>query len=159
MKITIEIPDEFKKDFLSDRFRDFCGRVKVDMHCLCGLYEKETIDMLENAFHNAEIHESEPCIVTKTTSNYSEQKTEIVLKGASEAESIDFLKKRLLDAIQDPDIDGVLEYNICDINKETLIVDGDVNLLNEIEKDASLMLYFMRSPSGLASEFYQILKI
>ena len=98
--------------------------------------------------------------MTKTTFAYSEQKTEIVLKSISETESIDFLKKTLLEALKDPDIDGVFEYNICDINKETFdLIDADVNLLNEITKNKNMVAYFMRSPSGLETELYQVLEV
>lgn len=59
MQITINIPKEFQNDFTTDRFNDFFGRILADMHCICGNYEKETADMLKEAFRNAEIAEKD----------------------------------------------------------------------------------------------------
>lgn len=58
MKILIEIPKEFERDFNEDKFKDFFERVRVDLDNntgvnLCGNYEREIVDMLENTFQNA----------------------------------------------------------------------------------------------------------
>ena len=58
MKLIIEIPKEFETDFNKDKFKDCFGRVQVDLkkfreETLCGNYERETIEMFENAFQNA----------------------------------------------------------------------------------------------------------
>ncbi len=53
MKITINIPAEFESDYNTDRFEDIFNRILADLHnnsLLCGNYEKETIEMLKNAF-------------------------------------------------------------------------------------------------------------
>ena len=58
MILTIEIPQEFEDDFNKDRFNDCFGRVKADLKggnaVLCGLYEYETLEMLEDALRYAE---------------------------------------------------------------------------------------------------------
>lgn len=164
MKLIVEIPEEFESDFNEDKFEECFSRILVDLddfkNCiLCGRYEKETFDMIEKAFRNAE-----PCVpsyvITKTTFAPFEQETEILTKTSSEAESIEFLKNTLLEAMQDPDLDGVLEYSLCNINKDTLcLIDDDVNLLKEVAKDKKMTLHFMSSPSGMITEFYQIIKI
>ena len=64
MKITIEIPKEFERDFNQDRFGNYFGRVLADTlyhPCienanLCGNYENETTRMFIKAFHNAEVN-------------------------------------------------------------------------------------------------------
>lgn len=53
MKITIEIPFEYEAEFEKDKFEDTLKRMKADAHCLAGYYEKETINMLIEAFKNA----------------------------------------------------------------------------------------------------------
>lgn len=50
MKILIDIPKEFEIDYRTDRFADFFGRVEADMDVICGNYERETADILRNAF-------------------------------------------------------------------------------------------------------------
>lgn len=50
MKMLINIPDEFEIDYRTDRFADFFDRVKADMDVICGNYERETADILRNAF-------------------------------------------------------------------------------------------------------------
>lgn len=52
MKITIDIPDEFINDYITDKFKDFFSRVAADIDNdgLCGNYEKETAEMFLKAF-------------------------------------------------------------------------------------------------------------
>ena len=50
MKITINIPEEFEEHWNTDRFEDSLNRLKADTHCLAGRYERETVDMLIDAF-------------------------------------------------------------------------------------------------------------
>lgn len=84
MKLTIEIPKEFIQDFQKDKFAEFFGRVKadIDYEGLCGLYEKETAEMLKEAFQHAECSDLEidwhkvpidTPILVKTTSSLNEQ--------------------------------------------------------------------------------------
>lgn len=53
MKIVIDIPKEFEKDYKRGAFKEFFGRVMADMNCMCGNYEKETAEMFIKAFENA----------------------------------------------------------------------------------------------------------
>lgn len=62
MKIEIEIPKEFEKDYNFDKFEDFFMRVSYDIEkemegysnrYLCGNYEKETAEMFVKAFQNS----------------------------------------------------------------------------------------------------------
>ena len=59
MKIEIEIPKEFEKDYNADKFEDFFMRVLYDMekneyiNILCGNYEQETAQMFIKAFQNS----------------------------------------------------------------------------------------------------------
>ena len=55
MKITIDIPREYERDFIADKFKDFFSRVIVDISCdrMCGLYEKEIAEMFLEAFDKA----------------------------------------------------------------------------------------------------------
>lgn len=59
MKLTIDIPIDFERDFINDKFKDFFSRVIADIDCssLCGNYEKEIAEMLLKAFYNAAIED------------------------------------------------------------------------------------------------------
>lgn len=55
MKITIEVPKEFEKDFTDDKFNDFFERISADLeYVVCGRYEKETLKMMHHAFYDAQ---------------------------------------------------------------------------------------------------------
>lgn len=55
MKVTINIPKEFEKDLMKDGFKDSLERLKVDAEgILVGKYEIEVIDMLIEAFKDAD---------------------------------------------------------------------------------------------------------
>lgn len=51
LEVTIKIPDDFKGDY-DDKLQEFFGRVIADMDFkgLCGQLEKETAEMLKQAF-------------------------------------------------------------------------------------------------------------
>lgn len=55
MKISIDIPREYERDFIADKFKDFFSRVIAGMHYsgLCGNYEKEIAEMFLEAFDKA----------------------------------------------------------------------------------------------------------
>lgn len=62
MKLTIDIPREYERDFIVDKFKDFFSRVIADMDYsgLCGNYEKEIAEMFLEAFDKAIIGEINP---------------------------------------------------------------------------------------------------
>ena len=62
MKITIDIPREYERDFIADKFKDFFSRVIADMDYsgLCGNYEKEIAEMFLEAFDKAILGEINP---------------------------------------------------------------------------------------------------
>lgn len=55
MKLTIDIPREYERDFIADKFKDFFSRVITDMDYsgLCGNYEKEIAEMFLEVFDKA----------------------------------------------------------------------------------------------------------
>ena len=53
MRLIIDIPKEFERDYEKDCFEDALQRLSADAHCLAGLYEKETAMMLVKAFKEA----------------------------------------------------------------------------------------------------------
>ena len=61
MRIEIEIPKEFEKHFIEDKFKDSLERIMADIKhslengdCLCaGRYEFKTVEMLKEAFDNS----------------------------------------------------------------------------------------------------------
>ena len=70
MKIEIDIPKEFEKDFNEDKFKDFFKRAIADLDnnsVLCGRYEKETLEMLKKAFTNSKKIEKQDNHISKET--------------------------------------------------------------------------------------------
>lgn len=55
MKLTIDIPKGYERDFITDKFKDFFSRVIADINCdgMCGNYEKEIAEMFLGAFDKA----------------------------------------------------------------------------------------------------------
>ena len=55
MKLTIDIPKGYERDFITDKFKDFFSRVIADMDYsgLCGNYEKEIAEMFLEVFDKA----------------------------------------------------------------------------------------------------------
>lgn len=55
MKLTIDIPIGYERDFNVDKFKDFFSRVIADINChgLCGNYENEIAEMFLEAFEKA----------------------------------------------------------------------------------------------------------
>lgn len=62
VKITIDIPGEYERDFIADKFKNFFSRVIADMDYsgLCGNYEKEIAEMFLEAFDKAIIGDVNP---------------------------------------------------------------------------------------------------
>lgn len=56
MKVTIEIPDEFREHYNFDKFKDSFMRIRTEVSPkanLSGRYERELLDMLIDAFGNS----------------------------------------------------------------------------------------------------------
>lgn len=55
VKLTIDIPKGYERDFITDKFKDFFLRVIADINYdgMCGNYEKEIAEMFLEAFNNA----------------------------------------------------------------------------------------------------------
>lgn len=62
MKITIDIPKEYEREFITDKFKDFFSRVIADINYdgMCGNYEKEIAEMFLKAFDKAILGEINP---------------------------------------------------------------------------------------------------
>lgn len=66
LKITLDIPKDFEQHFSNDRFKDSLKRIQTDVldeiesdFSISGKYELEVLEMLLDAFKNAEIISSE----------------------------------------------------------------------------------------------------
>lgn len=62
MRIMIEIPEEFEKDYTADKFAEFFQRCLADMCTCCGNYEQETAEMMENAFAESKIYDPDKVV-------------------------------------------------------------------------------------------------
>lgn len=56
MKVVIEIPKDFVRDYMADKFKDFFSRViaDIDYKGMCGRYEGEIAEMFLKAFDDSE---------------------------------------------------------------------------------------------------------
>lgn len=79
MKITIDIPREYERDFSADKFKDFFSRVIADIDCdgLCGNCEKEIAEMFLEAFDKAIVGEINPNTNIIPVANISLDKEDI----------------------------------------------------------------------------------
>lgn len=56
MRVVIDIPKDFARDYSADKFKDFFSRVIADIDngsLLCGNYEKEIAEMFLKAFNDS----------------------------------------------------------------------------------------------------------
>lgn len=56
MRVVIDIPKDFARDYAADKFKDFFSRVIADIDCngmCCGNYEVEIADMFLKAFDDS----------------------------------------------------------------------------------------------------------
>lgn len=79
MKLTIDIPREYERDFIADKFKNFFSRVVADIDCdgLCGNYEKEIAEMFLKAFDKAIVGEINPNANVIPVANISFDKEDI----------------------------------------------------------------------------------
>lgn len=55
MRVIIDIPKDFARDYSADKFKDFFSRVIADIDCngMCGRYEVEIAEMFLKAFDDS----------------------------------------------------------------------------------------------------------
>lgn len=58
MKVLLDIPKEFEADYNTNRFVDFFQRCLTDMGTCCGNYAQETAEMMEKAFAESQLYNS-----------------------------------------------------------------------------------------------------
>ena len=60
MRVVIDIPKEFARDYCADKFKDFFLRVIADIDnggLICGNYEKEIAEMFLKSFGDSLLYE------------------------------------------------------------------------------------------------------
>ena len=79
MKLTIDIPRECERDFITDKFKDFFSRVIADINYdgMCGNYEKEIAEMFLEAFDKAILSEINPNVNVIPVANISFDKEDM----------------------------------------------------------------------------------
>lgn len=63
MKVIIDIPKNFERDYTADKFKDFFLRIiaNINYKGVCGRYEKEIAEMFLKAFGDSEERNNKPC--------------------------------------------------------------------------------------------------
>lgn len=79
MKLTIDIPREYERDFITDKSKDFFSRVIADINYdgMCGDYEKEIAEMFLEAFDKAILGEINPNVNVIPVANISFDKEDM----------------------------------------------------------------------------------
>jgi hypothetical protein len=79
VKLTIDIPREYERDFITDKFKDFFSRVIADINYdgMCGDYEKEIAEMFLEAFDKAILGEINPNVNVIPVANISFDKEDM----------------------------------------------------------------------------------
>lgn len=79
VKLTIDIPKGYEKDFIADKFKDFFSRVIADINCdgMCGNYEKEIAEMFLEAFDKAIVGDVNPNANVISVANISFNKEDM----------------------------------------------------------------------------------
>ena len=79
MKLTIDIPREYERDFIVNKFKDFFSRVIADINCdgMCGFYEKEIAEIFLEAFDKAIVGDVNPNADVIPVANISFNKEDI----------------------------------------------------------------------------------
>ena len=100
MKVVIDIPKDFERDYIVDKFKDFFSRVIADIDCIgmCGGYEKEIAEMFLKAFddseekiscnckHNSNSRDNEPCCRCDSRQTNADR-----IRNMSDEELLDFI--------------------------------------------------------------------
>ena len=63
MKVIIDIPKNFERDYTADKFKDFFLRIiaTINYKGVCGRYEKESAEMFLKAFGDSKERNNKPC--------------------------------------------------------------------------------------------------
>lgn len=79
VKLTIDIPKGYEKDFTADKFKDFFSRVIADINYdgMCGNYEKEIAEMFLEAFDKAIVGDVNPNANVISVANISFNKEDM----------------------------------------------------------------------------------
>lgn len=79
MKLTIDIPREYERDFIADKFKNFFSRVIADINYdgMCGNYEREIAEMFLEAFDKAILGKINPNANVIPVANISFDKEEM----------------------------------------------------------------------------------
>lgn len=79
VKLTIDIPKGYEKDFITDKFKDFFSRVIADINYdgMCGNYEKEIAEMFLEAFDKAIVGDVNPNANVISVANISFNKEDM----------------------------------------------------------------------------------
>lgn len=102
MKLTIDIPREYERDFIADKFKDFFSRVIADINCdgMCGFYEKEIAEMFLEVFDNAIVGDANLNANVIPVANISFDK-EDMKKDYTDNELIDMLVANYVEKAED----------------------------------------------------------
>ena len=79
MKLTIDIPKGYERDFITDKFKDFFSRVIADINYdgMCGNYEKEIAEMFLESFDKAIVGDVNPNANVISVANISFNKEDM----------------------------------------------------------------------------------
>ena len=129
MKVVIEIPKDFERDYIVDKFKDFFSRVIADIDCkgMCGRYEKEIAEMFLKSFddseekiscnckHNNNSRDNEPCCRCDSKHTNADR-----VRNMSDEELAEFIEQISTDSMETISF-GTKEYKEILERKETAL--------------------------------------
>ena len=127
MKVVIDIPKDFERDYIVDKFKYFFSRVIADIDCkgMCGRYEKEIAEMFLKAFddseekiscnckHNNNSRDNEPCCRCDSKHTNADR-----IRNMSDEELAEFIEQISTDSMETISF-GTKEYKEIWERKET----------------------------------------
>lgn len=90
MKVIIDIPKNFERDYTADKFKDFFLRIiaNINYKGVCGRYEKEIAEMFLKAFGDSEERDNEPCCRCDSRKTNADR-----IRSMSDEELVEFIHK------------------------------------------------------------------
>ena len=129
MKVVIDIPKDFERDYIVDKFKDFFSRVIADIDCkgMCGRYEKEIAEMFLKAFddseekiscnckHNNNSRDNEPCCRCDSRHTNAD-----MIRNMSDEELVEFMSCPYMKDMYDECVHGWHYYDCSKCKLEWL---------------------------------------
>lgn len=110
MKVIIDIPKNFERDYTADKFKDFFLRIiaNINYKGVCGRYEKEIAEMFLKAFGDSEERNNKPCCRCDSKTTNADR-----IRDMGDEELADILFDSCIDHIEVSSCERMFEKDSC----------------------------------------------